>query len=143
MNKGTRQLLTELHEDDSAKVSVIFDTEDEFDRITANDTVFQPYECTVIFDGALDEEFIIATDNLELVHQAMMKDIIREYLDNPNSGWGWSIEWHEVDSDGERLGHEGDSPKLQHRFSPDPVFDVRGCSCGMADYGAPGHDGHR
>lgn len=20
--------------------------------------------------------------------------------------------------------------------------DVRGCSCGMADYGAPGHDGH-
>jgi hypothetical protein len=23
-----------------------------------------------------------------------------------------------------------------------PEEDVRGCSCGMADYGAPGHDGH-
>lgn len=24
----------------------------------------------------------------------------------------------------------------------DKEEDVRGCSCGMADYGAPGHDGH-
>lgn len=125
MNNGTRQLLTELHADDSVQASVIFDTDDEFDRITANDTVFQRYECTVIFDGAFDEEFIIATDNLELVHQAMMKDIMREYLDNPTRAWGWSIEWHELVDSGEELqavrSETQTDPVLSYRFSPDPV----------------------
>lgn len=32
-------------------------------------------------------------------------------------------------------------PEMRARFADEP--DVRGCSCGMADYGAPGHDGHK
>lgn len=31
-------------------------------------------------------------------------------------------------------------PAAKHGVVLDP--DVRGCSCGMADYGAPGHEGH-
>jgi hypothetical protein len=37
----------------------------------------------------------------------------------------------EIDISGHEIIREGDEEE-----------DVRGCSCGMADYGAPGHDGH-
>ena len=44
------------------------------------------------------------------------------------------LEFHEAMKDGAALHVPGDAHTAEYEK------DVRGCSCGMADYGAPGHD---
>lgn len=63
--------------------------------------------------------------------------IVRSY-DTPIAWWCPERGWYKV-----RAKFSPTTSKHQgNLYLIEETPDVRGCSCGMADHGAPGHDGH-